>query len=69
MSEAGEPQPIETVVNTEEATSGEQKPKERVKRPTRPDDAAHKQKVEALQATSEFQVFAFHHLWIQLVPF
>jgi hypothetical protein len=29
------------------------KPKERVKRPTRPNDESHKQKVDALQQTSE----------------
>lgn len=54
MSESGENQVAvevidETPVENQEAAAPE-KPQERVKRPTRPDDAAHKQKVEALQA-------------------
>lgn len=57
MSESGENQVavevIDGAVEKQEAVAAE-KPKERVKRPTRPDDAAHKQKVEALQAVSEF---------------
>ena len=58
MSESGENQvAVEVIdatpVENQEAAAPE-KPTERVKRPSRPDDATHKQKVEALQTGSEF---------------
>ena len=55
MSDAGDAPAA--AVPPEEAAAPEvaavEKPKERIKKPARPDDATHKQKVEALQATSE----------------
>lgn len=40
------------VVQPASETAEPEIPKQRIKRPTRPDDAAHKQKVEALQDIS-----------------
>lgn len=56
MSESGDNK-VAAEVMADEALSKEvvEIPKERIKRPTRPDDAAHKQKTEALQAVSKFQ--------------
>jgi hypothetical protein len=52
MSESGDKK---EVMADEAAPANEVEiPKERIKRPSRPDDAAHKQKTEALQAVSEF---------------
>lgn len=57
MSDAEEPiAEVPTVVEAAAVPVVEDpaKPKERIKKPQRPDDATHKQKVEALQATSEY---------------
>lgn len=55
MSESGDKQ-LAAEVMADETPVKEvvEIPKERIKRPSRPDDAAHKQKTEALQAVSEF---------------
>lgn len=54
---------VEALPNGGEAVpvdvSESDKPKERIKKPQRPDDVAHKQTTEALQATSKC-----HHAWI-----
>ena len=54
MSDSAENQ----AVMPNEATAAEsaavpEKPKERIKKPNRPDDAAHKEKTDALQAVSK----------------
>jgi hypothetical protein len=55
MSESGDKQVAAEVIDaTSKAEDVVEIPKERIKRPTRPDDAAHKQKTEALQAVSKF---------------
>jgi hypothetical protein len=55
MSESGDKK-VAPEVMADEAIAKEavEVPKERIKRPTRPDDAAHKQKTEALQAVSKY---------------
>jgi len=56
MSESGDKQSAADVIADEAPLKEEvvEIPKERIKRPSRPDDAGHKQKTEALQAVSEF---------------
>ena len=57
MSESGDNQvAAEVMADGAAAKEVVEIPKERIKRPTRPDDAAHKQKTEALQAVSKFLV-------------
>lgn len=53
MSEV-EAQVVPSEVAEAEVPAADTKPKERVKRPVRPDDESYKQKVDALQDTSEF---------------
>ena len=53
MSESGENQ----AVMNEQVPVETSAPKERVKKPNRPDDATHKQKTDALQAESKSHCF------------
>jgi hypothetical protein len=56
MSESGDKQLAAEMMVPDETPLNEavEIPKERIKRPSRPDDAAHKQKTEALQSVSKF---------------
>jgi len=58
MSEVADPEEIGLVDAVQPApeTAEPEVPKQRIKRPTRPDDAAHKQKVEVLQDIGKFCV-------------
>ena len=52
--------PAASAQDEEEASpAAVRKPAERIKRPVRPDDEAYKQKVDALQDTSEWRMLMF----------